>query len=928
MARTTLVAAIGMAGILLVGTPAPSWSDPVLDSPDNGPSTSAQLVGQFLEAHPDTALYEWAGRISRVYGAAFSHGASAVDSAEQFRLNHVAMFGVDPAQLVPRGPFPDGHHLQPIMYEPATGQYKFTGVYYSQVKDGIAVFRSRLTLLVRNEPGFPLVLASADLRDLGDFEVPAQGARPVKVEPAVQEAVVSAVGPDAQFSEPQLVIWAGVDEMIVQPRLAMQFVATSGSIVQPQTYQQWLYLVDAETAEVLYREDQILNVDVAGNVSGLATQGIGADICDPEALEPMPYARVNIGATVAFADANGDFIIPNGGAGAVTVQSRVEGLWFNVNNIAGADTVLSQNVIPPGPANFVHNAANSSEFIRAEVNGYVEANVARDFVLTYNPAYPVINNQMDMDVNVNINDNCNAFYSIVEQSINFFTSGGGCPNTANSTVVHHEYGHHLVQVAGSGQGAYGEGMGDLIGVLITDQPILAIGFQNNCNAGLRTADNNLQYPCGGGIHFCGQLLSGCVWSTRNELLASNPSTYLEILSNLTVNSILLHNGSSITPSITIDFLTLDDDDGDIFNGTPHYTEINAGFSAHNMDAPELALLSFSFPQGLPEVITPAGGTTVPVVVEALTALPEPNTGVLHVDVGAGFVAIPMTEVVPNLYDAIFPAAECGTQVAFYFSAETTTGQEVVTPNGAPANSFAVLSATGLQVVLEDDFEGDTGWVVGAPGDDATTGIWNRMDPEGTAAQPENDHTPNPGSICWVTDGFAGGGLGTFDVDNGQTTLTSPVIDLLGATNAEISYWRWYSNDTGASPNADVFVVDISNNNGSTWTNVETVGPAGPETSGGWIFHQFNVADFVAPTAQVRVRFIASDEGSGSLVEAAVDDFTVIEVLCEPPPTADLNGDGCADSKDLTILLGAWCSAVNDPNPPSPPCENCTQANLD
>ncbi|MCZ6543057.1 MAG: hypothetical protein O6768_05275, partial [Planctomycetota bacterium] len=24
---------------------------------------------------------------------------------------------------------------------------------------------------------------------------------------------------------------------------------------------------------------------------------------------------------------------------------------------------------------------------------------------------------------------------------------------------------------------------------------------------------------------------------------------------------------------------------------------------------------------------------------------------------------------------------------------------------------------------------------------------------------------------------------------------------------------------------------------------------------------------------------------------------------------------------------AWCSAVNDPNPPSPPCENCTPANL-
>ncbi|MCH8151170.1 MAG: hypothetical protein IH830_02210, partial [Planctomycetes bacterium] len=93
MVHPTLLGAVGMAGILLVGAPAPSWSDPVLDSPANGPNHRAQLVGQFLDAHPDTALYEWAGRISRVYGAAFSHGASAVDSAEQFRLNHAAMFG-------------------------------------------------------------------------------------------------------------------------------------------------------------------------------------------------------------------------------------------------------------------------------------------------------------------------------------------------------------------------------------------------------------------------------------------------------------------------------------------------------------------------------------------------------------------------------------------------------------------------------------------------------------------------------------------------------------------------------------------------------------------------------------------------------------------------------------------------------------------
>ena len=38
-----------------------------------------------------------------------------------------------------------------------------------------------------------------------------------------------------------------------------------------------------------------------------------------------------------------------------------------------------------------------------------------------------------------------------------------------------------VAVAGSGQGQYGEGMGDVMGILITDDPNLAYGFYNNCS---------------------------------------------------------------------------------------------------------------------------------------------------------------------------------------------------------------------------------------------------------------------------------------------------------------------------------------------------------------------------------------------------------------------------------------------------------------
>ena len=143
---------------------------------------------------------------------------------------------------------------------------------------------------------------------------------------------------------------------------------------------------------------------------------------------------------------------------------------------------------------------------------------------------------------------------------------------------------------------------------------------------------------------------------------------------------------------------------------------------------------------------------------------------------------------------------------------------------------------GVRTVASFDFEasGNQGWSVAAP-NDASTGNWEVGDPVGTTAQPENDNTPGAGTRCWFTgQGSVGGGLGANDVDGGRTTLLSPVFDLDGAISGSLSFARWYSNDAGASPNADVFEVDLSADGGATWTNALTVGPAGAGTSGGWI----------------------------------------------------------------------------------------------
>lgn len=338
------------------------------------------------------------------------------------------------------------------------------------------------------------------------------------------------------------------------------------------------------------------------------------------------------------------------------------------------------------------------------------------------------------------------------------------------------------------------------------------------------------------------------------------------------------------------------------SGTVIISDINRGLFIVDVSR-ALNYLTFNFPSGRPTIISPDGGTTMRVEVTGRLESPAPGTGMLHYDAGAGYVAIPMTEVSPDVYDAVFPAIPCGTTVSYYVSAENTLGDVYTSPGDAPTTSYATAAVSSVNVVVNDTFEAVSGWTAGAVGDTATTGVWVRVNPNGTAAQPEDDHS-NPGTIGWVTgQGSVGGGVGDADVDGGRTTLTSPTFNLSTYDDAIISYWRWYSNNQGGAPNADTFRVDISNNNGTNWVNAETIGPAGVETTGGWFYHEFAVSDVVALTAQTRLRFIAEDLGDGSIVEAALDDFQIREVVCdETPCPPDLNDDGVIDLADLSLLL--------------------------
>ncbi len=313
-------------------------------------------------------------------------------------------------------------------------------------------------------------------------------------------------------------------------------------------------------------------------------------------------------------------------------------------------------------------------------------------------------------------------------------------------------------------------------------------------------------------------------------------------------------------------------------------------------------LSVYYPEGRPERIDAAGQS---IAVEIIENVPGSLVGTptLFYDDGSGFQSVPLTPTGGLTYTADFPATTCNGAVDFYISLNSGSAT-YTSPVNAPASTFKLLAIGSENVISVDDFESGSGWTVNFDGsDDASTGVWTRGNPNGTIAQPEDDYSP-AGTDCWFTgQGSVGGGLGDNDVDGGTTTLTSPTLDLSGLTNPQISFRQWYSNTQGASPNADTFLVELSANNGGSWVTADSV-TTGAGTAGGWALNRIIVSDVIAPTATMRIRFSASDLGSGSIVEAAIDDFTLSDLECPVIVICpqDFNGDGNVDLTDLATLL--------------------------
>ncbi len=352
------------------------------------------------------------------------------------------------------------------------------------------------------------------------------------------------------------------------------------------------------------------------------------------------------------------------------------------------------------------------------------------------------------------------------------------------------------------------------------------------------------------------------------------------------------NGGTPLPNVTI--RVLETNQTMISGGTGHYAGVMAEGTytvraEHPSFAPvtvpnvaiaegqttelDFALTDIQAPQisGTTQLQTtddPAGPYVVETTISDFSSL---GSALLRYQVDGGPVqTVGLTLINPGtgLYRGSIPGQPYSSEVAYWVEATDVASNTARDPSSG-AYTFSVLMSV---VIAYYDMETDQGWTVGDVGDNATSGIWVRVDPNGVwyngiEVQPEDDATPDPGVMCYITGNDPpGSSQGVDDVDNGQTTLLSPWINLAGSSQVQLSYRRWYTNDTGSSPGLDYWVVQVTSD-GTTWVDLERT----TASDRSWALKQFMLDSYVPLTSTMRLRFIASDVAPGSIVEAGVDE---------------------------------------------------------
>ncbi len=301
-------------------------------------------------------------------------------------------------------------------------------------------------------------------------------------------------------------------------------------------------------------------------------------------------------------------------------------------------------------------------------------------------------------------------------------------------------------------------------------------------------------------------------------------------------------------------------------------------------------LDFTYPDGLPEFGFPDGTVRVRFIVAGVgDVVPQPNSGVLHYNIGAGWLTVAATMVAENVYDVQLPAATCGANMSYYFSAQAVGGQIYNDPRQAPDTVYAATVAYGRTLVYENLLNTNPGWT--------TEGTWAFGHPTGGSG----DHGgPDPNN------GYTGSNVYGYNLTGGYTNsmperhLTSTTINCSGFYGIKLSFQRWLGVETSTYDHA---YVRISNNNGSSWTTLWQ-NPSSTLDDGAWLSQEFDISAYADNKPNVKLRWTMGTTDSGwTYCGWNIDDIRLSTLDCTAPYTpGDMNCDGVVNFDDINAFV--------------------------
>ncbi|HTQ80579.1 MAG TPA: hypothetical protein VMM92_11320, partial [Thermoanaerobaculia bacterium] len=415
----------------------------------------------------------------------------------------------------------------------------------------------------------------------------------------------------------------------------------------------WRARVDATSGELL----ELRDINDYAQAQATGSLYLNSAATGPAVSRPFPFLDLSTGG---FSSSAGFY---NYSGGPLT--SAMNGQYVKIVDTCGAISLAADgsgnlSFGTSGGNNCTTPGTGGAGNTHAARQQFYEINRVKEMGRAWLPANAWLGQQLT--VNVNLTGTCNAYWSPTAHNLNFFQTFGTCANTGEcSSVTVHEYGHGLDTNDGNGfspDKGTGESTADVTAFLALHDSCIGVGtlpsncagYGDACTActGFRDVDwgkhtsntphtvanfthvdcNPSSYAgeCGDEGH-CESYVSteavwdfvnrdlptpgtAAAWAVGERLWYQSRSTATGAFTCSTSGGTFTSNGCG-TGSWWEVFRVMDDDDGNLANGTPHGGALFAAFNRHGIACasdPGASTTSSTCTVPTPPVVTATGGT--------------------------------------------------------------------------------------------------------------------------------------------------------------------------------------------------------------------------------------------------------------------------------------------------------------------------------